>query len=96
MTYTKCDTKDTLCDDHDDTCVIVLETLEISVIHVYKVTKTHLHKRYPLKPPKLAFVYFVTLHMLKDEALIFFQMGEGKLEKKHAKTLNSCESNMQS
>jgi len=37
MTYTKYDTKDTLCDDHDNTCVTVLETLEMSVIHVYMV-----------------------------------------------------------
>ena len=35
--YTKYDTKDTLCDDHDNTCVTVLETLEMSVIHVYMV-----------------------------------------------------------
>ena len=67
MTYTKCDTKDTLCDNHDDTCTTVLETLEMSAIHVYMVRPTHLHKGHPLKPPKLAFMHCVTLHMLIDD-----------------------------
>ena len=41
MTHSKCDTKDTLCDDSDDTYVIVVETLELSVIHVYMIITTH-------------------------------------------------------
>lgn len=37
----KCDTKDTLCDNRDDTYATMLNTLEMSVIHVYMVSKTH-------------------------------------------------------
>jgi len=37
MTYAKCDTKDTLYDDRNNTYATVLETLEMSVIDVYLV-----------------------------------------------------------
>jgi len=50
-TYDKCDTKDTLCDDRDDTCAIVLETLEMSAIDVCMVILIHFHKGSPLKSP---------------------------------------------
>lgn len=96
MTYTKCDTKDTLCDDPNNTCATVLETLEMCVIHVYMVRKTHLHKGYPLKPSKLHFVHCATLHILKDDSLIFLQMRQGDLEKTHAITLNVCDDSMES
>lgn len=42
INYNKCDTKDTLCDDRDDTCATVLKILEMSVIEVYTVISTHL------------------------------------------------------
>ena len=47
--YDKCGTKDRFCDDNDDTYVIVHETLEISVKHVYMMRATHFHKYFPLK-----------------------------------------------
>jgi len=62
-TYAKCDTNNTLCDDHDDTCVTMLETLEMSVTHVYMVIPTHLRKDYLSKPLKLAFVQHATVDM---------------------------------
>lgn len=37
ITSDKCDTKDTLCDDRNDTCATVLKTLEMSETDVYKV-----------------------------------------------------------
>lgn len=46
--YDKCDTKDTLCDDGDDTRAIVLKTLKMSAKDVYMVRLTHLHKGSPL------------------------------------------------
>jgi len=49
-----CDTKGTLYDDHDDTCVTLLKTLGMSAIDVYMVRPTHSHKDNPLKPPKQA------------------------------------------
>lgn len=55
MTYAKCDTNDTIYDNFDDTCATVLETLVMSVKHVFMVIPTHLCKDYPLKPPKLDF-----------------------------------------
>lgn len=81
MTYTKCETKDTLCDDCDNTYVAMLETLEISVTHVYMVRPINFHKYYPLKPQKVSFVHCETVHMLKYDTLIFLQMGQGHLEK---------------
>lgn len=48
--YDKCNTKDTLCDDCDNTCATVLETLEMSAIDVYMIKTTHLHKYDLLKP----------------------------------------------
>ncbi len=47
--HSKCNTKDTLCDDHDDTCAIMLKNLEMSVADVYIVRKTRIHKYKPLK-----------------------------------------------
>ena len=40
----KCGSNDKLCEDNDDTCLIVRETLEMSVKHVYMVRTTHFHK----------------------------------------------------
>lgn len=36
---TKWDTNDTLCQDHDNTCATMLETLQMSVIYVLKIKK---------------------------------------------------------
>jgi len=33
--FPKCDIKGSLCDDNDDTCEIVLETLGMSAIHIH-------------------------------------------------------------
>ncbi|MCY6488469.1 homeobox domain-containing protein, partial [Actinobacillus pleuropneumoniae] len=72
MTYAKCDTKDTICNDYEDTCASMLETLEMSETHVYMVIKTHLHKYYPSKQQKISFVQRATLDMRKVDTLIFF------------------------
>ena len=50
--FPKCDTEGTLYDDSDGTCAIVLETLEMSVKHVYMMRATHFHKYFPLKKNK--------------------------------------------
>jgi len=93
---TKCDTKDTLCNDHDDTCATMLETLEMSVIEVFMIRTTHLHKNYPLNTPRLACVQCATLNMLEVDTSISSQMGPEHLEKTHALTLNIFNDNMQS
>lgn len=77
----KCDTNDTLCNNCDDTHGTILKTLEMRVTRVYMVRKHHLCKYYPLKPPKLAF--------------IFLQMGEKNFEKTHVTSLNVCDKNIQ-
>lgn len=51
-TPTKCDTKDTLCNQSGDTCATVLENLDMSVKHVYMIIKTHYYKYFPLKQAK--------------------------------------------
>lgn len=48
-TCDKCDSDDRLCEENDDTCVIVCDALEMSVKHVYMMRKTHFHKDFPLK-----------------------------------------------
>lgn len=93
-TYAKCDTEDTLCEDHDDTCAIVLKILEMSATHVYMVRPTHLRKYYPLKPSKLAFIWYVTLDVRKYDTLIFLQMGPKHLEKTHVLSIKACEDSM--
>ena len=47
-TYTKCNTKGTLCEYCDQTCVTVLETSEMSVIDDFMVRPNHLHMNYSL------------------------------------------------
>jgi len=47
MTPTKCDSKDKLCDESSNTCVTMLETLEMSVRHVYVIGTTHYHNISP-------------------------------------------------
>lgn len=66
-TYNKCDTKNTLCKDNDNTCVTMLKTLEMSAIDVYMVISTHSHKYDLLKPPKQDYVHHVTLNLQKDD-----------------------------
>ena len=67
MTYAKCDTKDTLCDDNDDTCETMLKMLEMSVMEVYMVISTHFQKENLLKPSKQAYVHCATLNMREDD-----------------------------
>lgn len=83
MTYDKCDIKATLCDDRDDTCVIMFITLGMSVIDVYMVASIHLHNRIPLKPPKQALIHCVILNIWKYYILLFLQKGPKYLEKTH-------------
>jgi len=71
----KCDTKDTLYDDCEDTYARMLKILEMSVTHVYMVIPTLLDKNYPLKSPKLVFMWCTALFMQKYNTFIFLQMG---------------------
>lgn len=64
-TYDKCDTKDTLCNDCDETCATMLKTLEMSAMEVYMVRQTHLRNDSFVKPPKQAYVHYTTLNILK-------------------------------
>lgn len=41
ITFPKCDTKDTLCNDNDDTCVTMHETFIMSLIYVYMINRTN-------------------------------------------------------
>lgn len=91
MTYAKCDTKDKLCNDRDNTCVTMLETLEMSAIHVYMVITSHFHKDYPLKPPKLAFVCCATLHMLKDDIYYMKRKCECHLQYEKNNESDTCQ-----
>ena len=52
IAHSKCDTKDTLCDDNDDTCAIMCETLEMNAEHVYMIITTQYHKDFPSKQTK--------------------------------------------
>lgn len=94
MTYDKFDTKDTLCDDRDNTCATLLTTLGMSVMNVYMVISTHLHKDNPLKPPKQAYINRVTINMWKDNIFPFLQKGPQNLEKTHTMVLNICDNTM--
>lgn len=49
--YDKCNATNTHYDDHDDTCVIMLKNLLMSVRGVYIIRKIHKHKDGRLKPP---------------------------------------------
>lgn len=49
---TKCNTKDTLCDDSYDTCLKMFKTLGMSAIHVYMIRTNH-QKCYPLRQTKI-------------------------------------------
>ena len=90
-----CDTKDTLCDDHDDTCATVLKTLEMSKTYVYMVISTHFHKDNHLKPPKQAYTHWATVDMWKDDIFLFLKNGPKHLEKKNRMDLNVCDNNIQ-
>lgn len=61
--YDKCNTKGPLYDDRHDTCVTMLKTFIMSVIDVYIVRQTDLHKYNPLKPLEQAYIHFVTINM---------------------------------
>lgn len=67
---TKWDTNDTLCQDRNNTCAKMLETLQMSVIYVLKIKKTHLPMNYSQSTPKLACVQSATINMLKNDTLI--------------------------
>jgi len=60
-TNNKCDNKDTLCDDNDNTCATMLITLEMSAMVVYMIISSHFHKDNLLKPPKQVYVHRVAL-----------------------------------
>lgn len=62
MDLPKCDTKGTLCNNIDDTCAIVLETLEMSAKHFYMIITTHYHKKFPLKQAK------TPIYMISDNS----------------------------
>lgn len=64
-TYDKCDTKDTLCDDCDDTCAMVLKNFRMSVTNFYIVMSNYLHEDNPLKPPKQSYTHYMTVNMRK-------------------------------
>lgn len=91
-----CDMKDTIYDDHEDTCATMLKTLKMSVTHIYMVIPTHLWKYCPLRQTKLSFIRYVTLDMWRDEILILLQMGPKTLrEKTHITSLNFYENSIQ-
>ena len=94
-TSSKCDTYDTLCDDSDDTCVTMHETLGMSVIHVYMINMTHWYQSYPLRWIKIMFIWCATLPMPRYDILVFFQMGLENLENIHGMTLTTSNNNMQ-
>ena len=52
VTFPKCDTKDTLCDDSDDAFAIVHKKLGMSVKRVCMTRGIHQHQIYPLKQAK--------------------------------------------
>lgn len=56
----KCNTKDTLWKESDDTCVAVHETLGMSVKHFCITSRTHQHQIFPLKQAK------TSLYMISD------------------------------
>lgn len=82
--YEKCDTKDVLCGDHDDTCATVLKTLEMSAIVTYKVGTTHLHKDDLLEPIEQAYAQDTIASMLKHK-LFPSCKGEHKTLRKQMK-----------
>lgn len=95
ISYPKCDTKYTLCNDNDDTCATVLKNLEVSETHVYMVRVTHLQKDHPLKQVNTTRMRHATLACAKRENFGFLQKEQVYLEKTHTKTLHVCDNNMQ-
>ena len=75
MTYDKCNTKDTLCDDHDDTYETMLKNLGMSATDVYMVRSNHLHKDKPLKTPKKTYTHCATTNMQKYNIFSFLAKG---------------------
>ena len=75
MTYDNCNTKDTLCDDRDKNCVIMLETLEMNVKDVCMVILTHSHKYNPLKLEKQDSTHYATTNIQKDGIFPFLKRG---------------------
>lgn len=66
-TYDKCVFDDRPCEDNDDTCVLVRETLEISMKHVYMLRKINFHKYCPLKQTKTR--HCMTSHNTHDQKM---------------------------
>lgn len=64
-----------LYDDRDDTCATVLKTLEMSMVDVYMVTTTHLHKGDCLKPPEHTYIHEAIANMRKHDIFPILQMG---------------------
>ncbi len=61
-THSKCNTKDTLCNENDETYVTVPKNLEMSAKHVYIIRKTNDNKYFPLKQTK------TPLYMISDNS----------------------------
>ena len=73
----------------------MLKKLEMIVIDVCMVWSIHLHKYNPLKPPKLSYVWCVTLNLRKYDTLFFLQKGPKHLDRTHGINCNVCDDNIQ-
>jgi len=80
-TFPKHDTKGTLCDNGDDTCATMLETLGMSAINLYMIRMTHYIQVYPLKQAKTTFLWCATLAMPKDNIFNSKRKVQTTLEK---------------
>ena len=87
-THSKCENKDTLCDNSDDTCATLLKTLGMSATNVYMAKSIHFHKYNPWTPPKEPYTHYVMDNMWKDDIFLFLWKGLGHLKKKHGMDLN--------
>ncbi len=65
--YDKCGSDDRICEDNDDTCVIMHETLEMSAKHVYMMIQLIFTNIGPWRKPKIPFAWQAINPMPRDE-----------------------------
>ena len=67
----KCGSNDRLCEDNDDTCLIVRETLEMSVKLIYMMRTTHFDKYFLLKKTKTPLYMIRNTYHAKRQHLLY-------------------------
>jgi len=80
--YNKCDTKYVLCNNHENTCTIMLKTLEMSVMGTYKVRKNSFAKIWPLRTTRTCLYTWCDNQHAERWHLAHLEKGTTRLRKK--------------